>query len=221
MATSGLSKTRLSRLHDLMARYVERGKAPGLVSLVYRRGEVHLEAIGVQGFGANAPMRHDTIFRISSMTKPVIAVATMILVEEGALRLDAPVDRLLPELGARQVLKRLDGSRDDTIPARRPISVRDLLTFRMGFGQILASPDRYPILKAADAQQIGMGPPSPARMPAPDEWMRRLGALPLMHQPVSSGYTTQGRMCLGCSSPAPRASRLRPFCVSVSLRRSA
>src|SRR5207244_12779783 len=95
------------------------------------------------------PMRRDTIFRISSMTKPIIAVATMILVEECKLRLDEPVDALLPELADRQVLKRLDGALDDPEPATRPITVRDLLTFRMGFGQLLAPPDAYPILQEA------------------------------------------------------------------------
>ena len=128
-------------------------------------------------------MRRDTIFRISSMSKPITAAATMILVEECKVRLDEPVDRLLPELAGRRVLKGLDGPLDDTVPANRPITVRDLLTFRMGFGQMMALPDAYPILKAANEQQIGMGPPSPDTLPAPDEWMRRLGQLPLMHQP--------------------------------------
>ena len=86
-------------------------------------------------------MQSDTIFRISSMTKPITAAATIILVEECKLRLDDPVDRLLPELAVRPVLKRLDGPLDDTVSANRPITVRDLLTFRMGFGQMMAPPD--------------------------------------------------------------------------------
>src|SRR6266478_2446239 len=190
MSTAGLSKARLGRMHDVMAGYVERGEVPGLVTLVSRRGEVHVDVIGTQAIGDSPPMRRDTIFRISSMTKPIIAVATMILVEECKLRLDEPGDRWLPELADRQVLRRLDGPLDDTVPAKRPITVRDLLTFRMGFGQMMAPPitsppERvtYPILQAASEQQIGMGPPSPSSMPAPDEWMRRLGSLPLMHQP--------------------------------------
>ena len=89
-----------------------------------------------EGVGGRDPIRRDTIFRISSMTKPITAAATMILVEECKLRLDEPVDRLLPELADRQVLKRLDGPLDDTVPANRPITVRDLLTFRMGFGSV-------------------------------------------------------------------------------------
>src|SRR2546427_11598785 len=197
MSTAGLSKTRLARMHDVMADYVERGEVPGLVTLVSRRGEVHVDAIGTQAIGDSPPMRRDTIFRISSMTKPIIAVATMILVEECKLRLDDPVDRWLPELAERTVLKRHDGPLDDTVPANRPITVRDLLTFRMGFGQMMAPPDAYPILSAASEQQIGMGPPSPSSMPAPDEWMRRLGSLPLMRQPGEQWMYNTGSAVLG------------------------
>ena len=169
MSTPGLSKERLNRMHDVMAGYVERGEVPGLVTLVSRRGEVHVDVIGTQAIGESPPMRRDTIFRISSMTKPITAVATMILVEGCKIRLDEPVDALLPELAERQVLKRLDGPLDETVPAKRPITVRDLLTFRMGFGQMMAPPDAYPILKAANELQIGMGPPSPSMLPAPLE----------------------------------------------------
>ena len=183
MSTAGLSKARLSRMHDVMAGFVERGKVPGLTTLISRRGEIHVDVIGTQAFENPTPMRRDTIFRISSMTKPIIAVATMILVEECKLRLDEPVDALLPELAERKVLKRLDGPLSDTVPANRSITVRDLLTFRMGFGQIMVPPAPCPILTAANEQQIGMGLPSPATQPPPDEWMRRLGRLPLMYQP--------------------------------------
>src|SRR3989442_932068 len=183
MSTAGLSKARLGRMHDVMAGYVERGEVPGLVTLVSRRGEVHVDAIGMKAVGDSDPIRRDTIFRISSMTKPITATATMILVEECKVRLDEPVDRWLPELAERRVLKRLDGPLDDTEPAKRAITVRDLLTFRMGFGQMMAPPDAYPILSAANELQIGLGPPTPSTMPPSDEWMRRLGSLPLMHQP--------------------------------------
>src|SRR5207245_542654 len=120
-----------------------------------------------------------------------------ILVEECKLRLDEPVDRLLPELADRTVLRRPDGPLDDTVPAIRPISVRDLLTFRMGFGLMMAPPDAYPILQAASELQIGMGPPSPSSMPPPEEWIRRLGTLPLMHQPGEQWMYNTGSDVLG------------------------
>jgi CubicO group peptidase (beta-lactamase class C family) len=197
MSAGGLSEARLGRMRDVMAGYVERGEVPGIVTLVSRRGEVHVEAIGMKAVGGSDPMRRDTIFRISSMTKPIVAVAAMILVEECKLRLDEPVDRLLPELAGRRVLKRLDGPLDDTVPANRLITVRDLLTFRIGFGQMMALPDAYPILRAANEQQIGMGPPRPSEMPAPDEWIRRLGTLPLMHQPGEQWMYNTGSDVLG------------------------
>src|SRR5688572_21006349 len=109
MGTGGFSKARLARMRDVMAGYVERGAVPGVVTLISRRGETHVDAIGMQAVGDQAPIQRDTIFRISSMTKPITAVAALILVEECVLRLDDPVDQLLPELADRQVLKRLDG----------------------------------------------------------------------------------------------------------------
>lgn len=197
MSVTALSRARLARMHDIMASHVERGSVPGLVTLVSRRGEIHVDTIGTQTRDRNIPVRRDTIFRISSMTKPITAVATMILVEECKLRLDEPVDHWLPELAERKVLKRENGPLEDTVPANRSITVRDLLTFRMGFGQMMASPEDYPILKEAIAQEIGMGPPSPSTLPAPDEWLRRLGQLPLMHQPGEKWMYNTGSDVLG------------------------
>jgi CubicO group peptidase (beta-lactamase class C family) len=198
MSTGGLSKARLRRMHDIMAGYVERGEVPGVVTLVSRRGEVHVDAIGMKAVGGSDPIRRDTIFRITSMTKPITAAATMILVEECKLRLDEPVDRLLPELADRKVLKRLDGPLDDTVPANRPITVRDLLTFRMGFGLIWGPPDVYPIQKAvSELQIVGLGPPNPSTPHDPDEWIRRLGMLPLMHQPGEKWMYNTGSYVLG------------------------
>lgn len=197
MSTGGLSKARLSRMHDIMAGYVERGEVPGLVTLVSRRGEVFVDAIGTKTLGGNDPITRDTIFRISSMTKPITAAATMILVEECKLRLDEPVDRLLPELADRKVLRRIDGPLDSTVPANRPINVRDLLTFRMGFGIVMAPPGTYPIQKAMDELLLGQGPPNPSTPPAPDEWIRRLGSLSLMHQPGEKWMYNTGSDVLG------------------------
>ena len=154
----GLSSARLGCMHTVMAGYVQRGDVPGMVTLVSRRGEVHVDAIGTKAIGASDPIERDTIFRIASMTKPITAVAAMILVEECKVRLDEPVDRLLPELAARKVLKRLDGPLDDTVPTNRPITVRDLLTFCMGIGLALGPPDKYPILKAMQEQKVEIGP---------------------------------------------------------------
>jgi CubicO group peptidase (beta-lactamase class C family) len=182
MSSAALSEGRLERIRDVLAGHVEHGGVPGLVAAVSRRGEVHVEALGARAVGGG-PVGRDTIFRIASMTKPVSAVAAMILVEECRLRLDEPVDHFLPELADRRVLTRLDAPLDDTAPASRPITLRDLLTFRFGYGMLFASPETHPIVRATIELQIGLGPPTPAATPAPDEWIRRLGTLPLMYQP--------------------------------------
>jgi CubicO group peptidase (beta-lactamase class C family) len=198
MSDGGFSKARLARMHATMAGYVERGDLPGMVTLLARRGEVHVDVIGTKAVGDPDPMRRDTIFRITSMTKPITAVAALILVEECKLRLDEPVDRLLPELANRKVLKRIDGPLDDTVPAERAITLRDLLTFRLGFGMITGPSDATPIQRAMKELELsGIGPPKPASPLVPDEWMRRFGTLPLMHQPGAKWMYNTSAYVLG------------------------
>jgi len=179
---SGLSAARLRRMHDVLGAHVERGELTGLVTLIARHGEVQADAIGTVTPDGALP-GPDTIFRIASMSKPVAAVATMILVEECRLRLDDPVDELLPELASRQVLRSLDAPLHDTVPAGRPITVRDLLTFTSGLGMVFAAPGQLPIADALADPALGQGPPAPDGTAAPDEWLARLGKLPLAHQP--------------------------------------
>jgi len=188
----------LDRLHEAMAARVAKGELPGMVTLVGRGEDVHVDAIGTMAFGSDEPMRRDTIFRITSMTKPILALATMTLVEDGALALDEPVDRLLPELADRKVLRRIDGPLDDTVPARRPITVDDLLTFRMGHGLIVEPTfdPPYPIIDAARDLQLVMGPPDPRTPHDPDEWMKRFATLPLMYQPGERWQYNTGSLVL-------------------------
>jgi CubicO group peptidase (beta-lactamase class C family) len=190
----GLSKARLERMHDVLAGHVADGDMPGLVTLVSRRGETHVDAIGKMAIGG-APMARDTIFRITSMTKPVTAVAALILVEECKLRLDEPVDRWLPELADRKVLRAIEAPLDDTVPAKRPITLRDLLTFRSGHGMIMVFPERYPIQKAIAEAGFAPGPVFPSF--APDELMRRYGSLPLVYQPGERWLYSAGTEILG------------------------
>jgi CubicO group peptidase (beta-lactamase class C family) len=190
----GLSKPRLGRMHDVMAGHVASGDMPGLITLVSRGGEVHVDVIGNMAIGG-APMQRDTIFRISSMTKPVTAAAAMILVEECKLRLDDPVDPWLPELADRKVLRAVDAPLDDTVPARRAITLRDLLTFRLGLGMLAVFPDRYPIQKAVAEAGFAPGPVFPSFKP--DELMRRYGSLPLLYQPGERWLYNSGTEILG------------------------
>ena len=182
-------------MHDVMAGYVENGVVPGVVTLVSRRGEVYVDAIGTKAFGGSDPMRRDTIFRVASVTKPIVAAAAMILVEECALRLGEPVDRWLPELADRQVLRTIESPLDDTEPANRPITLRDLLTFRLGIGAVMVFPPRYPIQQAMAEAGVAPGPTLPAH--APDELMKRFGSLPLVHQPGERWLYNSGSDILG------------------------
>jgi CubicO group peptidase (beta-lactamase class C family) len=191
------SKDRLGTMRAVMAGYVDRGEIPGMVTLLARRGEVHVEALGALALGGSEPVRRDTLFRISSMTKPITAAAALILVEECRLRLDDPVDAWLPELASRRVLRCPDGPLDDTVPAQRPISLRDLLTFRLGLGMLVHS-EPWPIQLAERELGIpGFGPPDVASPHGPEEWMRRLGTLPLMHQPGEAWQYGLGSYVLG------------------------
>lgn len=184
MGKGGLSSRRLDRMHDVMAGHVARGAVPGFVTMICRRDELHVSVLGEKVLGGGDSMERDTIFRITSMTKPIVAAAAMVLVEECRLRLDEAVDTWLPELADRRVLRRIDAPLDDTVPAGRAITLRDLLTFRMGLGTIMGPPDVFPIQKAVrELGIVGFGPPDPSTPHDPDEWMRRLGQLPLMHQP--------------------------------------
>lgn len=86
MTTNKLSKVGIADLHMTMTCHVERGDIPGIVTLIGRGDEIHVDAIGMKTVGGKEPMRRDTIFRIASITKPITAAANMILVDEGKLR---------------------------------------------------------------------------------------------------------------------------------------
>ena len=177
----GLSPKRLARMHDVMRRHVDSRQLPGLVALISRRGMEYVDAMGTLAFDRTAPMRRDTIFRLASVTKPITAVAAMILVEDCRLRLDDPVDPWLPELANRKVLRTIDSELDDTVPAKRPITVRDLLTFRSGYGEVAFLSPTCPLQRAMFEAHL----PLSAWLFAgnADELMQRLGRLPLASQP--------------------------------------
>jgi len=195
--TGGLSKARLARMHRVMADHVAAGRAVGVITLIERRGETHVDIIGQADRERSVPLKRDTIFRLASMTKPITAAATMILVEECKIRLDEPVDRLLPELANRRVLKDVNGPLSDTVPANRPITARDLLTFRMGLGMSMPIPGATPTpfqQAMTEAKLGGFKPPTPH---TPDQWIKKLGELPLMYQPGERWQYHMGSDVLG------------------------
>ncbi len=132
--SAGISTDRLQRLDDALQRYVEDQQLAGSVTLVARRGGiVYLHAAGYRDREAGAAMQSDTMFRIASQTKAVVSVAAMMLVEEGRLLLNERIDRWLPEFGETTVAVSREGGGYDVVPARRAITVRDLLTHTSGF----------------------------------------------------------------------------------------
>ncbi|MEO6717706.1 MAG: serine hydrolase domain-containing protein [Novosphingobium sp.] len=177
-ADAGMSAARLERVTEAEDKAIANGSLSGVVTIVYRKDRLaYVSARGYQDVSTKTPMRRDTIFALASMTKPITAVATMMLVEEGKLRLDEPVDRLLPELANRKVLDDPSGPLDHVHPSPRPITVRDLLTYRIGIGVIgyAGVAEDSPIGKAYAATT------SPGL--TADEYMARLGALPLVYAP--------------------------------------
>jgi CubicO group peptidase (beta-lactamase class C family) len=188
-----------SALHDAMAARVAQRELVGIVYVVAHRGKAHVGTLGTTTLDGAEPMRRGTPFRIASLTKPVLAAATMMLVEDGRLALTEPVDRLLPELAGRRVLTRIDAPLDQTVPAARPITVEDLLTLRMGHGMIFEPSFQppYPVITAADELQLMLAQPDPRTPFAPDEWIRRFGTLPLMYQPGDRFQYNTGSLVLG------------------------
>jgi len=184
MKNRGLSKYRLKDLSRTLEAHVEHKSMPGLVALVQRDADTYLESFGTLAFDSAAPMKSDSIFRIASLTKIVSAVAAMMLIEDCRMRLGDPIQRWIPELANRRVLRAMDSALDDTVPAARPITVRDVLTYTTGFGSVMAMPGTFPIQAAIRDQKIGCdGPPHPLQDPSTEEWIERFAALPLMAQP--------------------------------------
>jgi CubicO group peptidase (beta-lactamase class C family) len=170
----------MSNLHDVLQTHVGTGSVPGAVGLVARGDQIEVQTAGSAGAGRSSPMARDSIFRLASITKPITAAAVMMLVEDGQIALDDPVRQWLPELAAPAVVRTPAGPADDVVPAARPITVVDLLTFRAGYG--FPSDFSLPVVGLLFSE-LKQGPPQPQLVPAPDEWMAALARIPLLHQP--------------------------------------
>jgi CubicO group peptidase (beta-lactamase class C family) len=186
----GLSTERLERVTELVERHIDAGSFSGAVTLVARDGRiVHHEAQGSMDLEADRPMSKDAIFRIMSMTKPVIGVATMMMIEEGKVRLQDPISKFIPEWADMKVAIPQPSAgpggpggagpggaapagepRYYTVPAERPVTVRDLLTHTSGVvsGQ----------LSNAAARAVAAQPNETLA-----DYIPRLGAVPLEFQP--------------------------------------
>ncbi|MFJ2646657.1 serine hydrolase domain-containing protein [Streptomyces sp. NPDC087420] len=170
----------MTTLHDLLLARVDDGTVPGAVGLVARDGEVEVAVAGAVDTEGTSAMARDSIFRIASLTKPVTAAAVMMLVDDGLIALGDPVRRWLPELVAPMVVRTPDAPVDDVVPADRPITVADLLSSRAGYG--FPADFSLPAVALLFSELL-QGPPQPQAVPEPDDWMARLGRIPLLRQP--------------------------------------
>ncbi|MCX4585906.1 serine hydrolase [Streptomyces sp. NBC_01481] len=168
----------MTNLHDTLQVSVSNGSVPGAVGLVARGDRVEVAAVG--SVDGTAPMARDSIFRIASLTKPVVAAAVMMLVEDGRIALDDPVGQWLPELAKPTVVRTPGSPVDDVVPAARPITVRDVLSSRAGHG--FPSDFSLPAVQLLFSE-LKQGPPRPQLVAAPDEWMGALSGIPLLYQP--------------------------------------
>ncbi|MFF3570508.1 serine hydrolase domain-containing protein [Nocardia jiangxiensis] len=179
---NGFSADGLALLSRTLTGYADRGEVAGLVAMIHRDGELaQVDTAGWRDREARQPMRRDALFRMASMTKPVTAVAALQLVEQGRIGLSDPVDRWLPELADRKVMRDPLGAPEDVVPASRPITLEDLLTYRfgLGWGRSALAPQLFSLTADPVASALGI----PAESSDPDAWMRRLGELPLIAQP--------------------------------------
>lgn len=195
---TGFDSSRLDRLGTVIDGHVTADRVAGVAWLAARDDDVVVGVHGTLSRGEAAPVTRDSLFRISSMTKPIVAAAAMVLVEQCVLRLDDPIDDLLPELADRRVLADGRGSlAGESVPAERPITLLDVLEFRLGLGMDFDAPWPQPLMDAFADLALGGGPPAPQTAPEPDEWMRRLGTLPLLYQPGARWLYDTGGDVLG------------------------
>jgi CubicO group peptidase (beta-lactamase class C family) len=168
-------------MRRLLDAAVTAGSAPGYSALVDSRSGKWTYSTGYRELEARTPMRRHTIFRVASITKSVVAAAAMILVDEGRIRLEDPIDRWIPELANRRVVRSLESELDDTVTAVRRVTVRDLLTLQMGIGAIFDAPPDSPLQRSLTNLEIA---PGPSAFPGTEvEFLRRLSSLPLAYQP--------------------------------------
>ena len=151
--TVGVSTERLKRIDDVIQRYMDEHKLSGAVTLVARRGKVvHYQAQGLMDLEAKTPMRRDAIFRMASSSKPVTAVAILMLVEEGKVRLSDPVSRFLPEFKKMNVAVRTASGETHLEPANREITIRDLLTHTSGLmSGLVFTPEAIQLMQSRGA----------------------------------------------------------------------
>jgi CubicO group peptidase (beta-lactamase class C family) len=189
---AGFAAERLAAVPPAMQAVVDAGDLSGMVTAVWRKGEmVQLNTIGKRDIANDKPMTRDTLFRIASMTKPITSVGALMLMEEGKLKLSDPITKWLPEFKNAVVLKDAKGPLEDTYPSPRDITVEDLMTHRSGLAYAFTSTG--PIAKAYEKV---LGAPLDSRKTA-DEWLKTIASLPLSYPPGERMHYSHSTEVLG------------------------
>ncbi|HME41035.1 MAG TPA: serine hydrolase domain-containing protein [Steroidobacteraceae bacterium] len=171
----GLSSMRLERLGSVLRGEIDRGRVPGAVALIARRGRIgYFESFGLRDAAGGAPMAKDSIFRIYSMTKPITSVAAMMLWEEGRFLLSDPIAKYLADFSAPDVAVERGGD-IERVPAERAITIQDLLRHTSGL--------TYEFRGAGPVQKMYMAAKIYSRAQSSADQVATLGKLPLLHQP--------------------------------------
>jgi len=185
------------RLLEALQPHLGTDRVTGLVAAVAIGHDEWVGVLGDRSATGPSPVGRDTIFRIASVTKSLTAAAALAVVEDGTVHLDDPIGRYLPELAEPRVLVHEDGPLEVTVPAERPITIRDLLAFTMGTGIHLRRDVVSPVVRRFADLELGQGAPTPQIVPPPDEWVRRLATLPLIRQPGATWMYSTGSDVLG------------------------
>ncbi|MFE0023914.1 serine hydrolase domain-containing protein [Amycolatopsis sp. NPDC059021] len=170
----------MTDLRDVLEKHVGGAGAPGAVALIARGDETEVVALGSHDVEGTTAMARDSIFRVASITKPIVAAAVLTLIEDSLVALDDPIGKWLPELASPSVVRTPASPVEDVVPATRPITVADLLDFRAGWG--FPADFSLPAVRLL-FEQVQADPRNPASFPAPDEWLAKLARVPLLHQP--------------------------------------
>lgn len=196
-AEAGFSAERLARIDERMNEWVNKGWMQGATAMIVRNGKiVYQKGFGYRDLEAKVPMKKDDIFRIASQTKAITSVAIMILFEEGKLLLDDPVSKYLPAFKNQQVLATFNETDTTytTVPAKREITIRQLLTHTSGLGYAQIGSKESNAIYAKANLTAGVGVQGDELLSA----MNRLAKLPLMHQPGEKWTYGLNTDLLGC-----------------------
>lgn len=166
------------RWADVVDARVAEGYAPGMVAMAAYPDRIEVHAAGYRDLANKLPMQRDTICRLASAGKVIAAVTAMVLVEDGRVGLDEPVDRWLPELANKRVVRDLYGPADDLVPAVRPTTLRHLLSMTNGLGSYFGRTGPAPVLETPAMRDLFSG-----QIRSSDELMAAVAKVPLLFQP--------------------------------------